>query len=175
MSKLLIDSPPLQVLPQLAVLIGLNQAIVLQQLHYWLNNSKVGKTDDNGVKWVRNSVPEWRQDNFPFWSEKTIKRIFDDLVEHNLLYRTDTLNKFKQDRTRWYTINYKQLENIMATGQVVTSKGTSCHPPKGQVVTYVTRDYNRDYNRESANPQKKRLPPRTRRSISRLRHHRRTD
>ena len=36
-SKLLIDEPPLQVLPSLALKIGLNEAIILQQVHYWLN------------------------------------------------------------------------------------------------------------------------------------------
>ena len=34
--SLLISEPPLQVLPSLAVKIGLNEAIVLQQIHYWL-------------------------------------------------------------------------------------------------------------------------------------------
>jgi hypothetical protein len=34
MSKLLIDEPPLQVLPTLAVRLGLEEAIFLQQLHY---------------------------------------------------------------------------------------------------------------------------------------------
>ena len=35
MSKLLINEHPLQVLPSLATKIGLNEAIVLQQIHYW--------------------------------------------------------------------------------------------------------------------------------------------
>lgn len=38
MSKLLIDDYPIQVLPKLAKVIGLNEAIILQQLHYWLNS-----------------------------------------------------------------------------------------------------------------------------------------
>lgn len=39
-SKLLIDEEPLQVLPGLAAVIGLNEALVVQQLHYWLRRSK---------------------------------------------------------------------------------------------------------------------------------------
>jgi len=35
-SSLLINESPLQVLPSLAVLVGLNEAIVLQQTHYWI-------------------------------------------------------------------------------------------------------------------------------------------
>ena len=37
MSRLLINENPLQVLPTLAVKIGLNEAMILQQMHYWLN------------------------------------------------------------------------------------------------------------------------------------------
>ena len=40
MSKLLINEQPLQVLPSLAEAIGLNQAIALQQVHYWLENAR---------------------------------------------------------------------------------------------------------------------------------------
>lgn len=35
MSKLLLDSNPLVIIPELAVAVGLNESIILQQLHYW--------------------------------------------------------------------------------------------------------------------------------------------
>ena len=44
---------PLVVNPDLAVGIGLNEAIVVQQLNYWLN-SKSAKTID-GKKWIYNT------------------------------------------------------------------------------------------------------------------------
>ena len=53
MSKLLIDENPLVLLPSLAVKIGLNQAIVIQQIHYWLQASK---TKINNKKWVYNTI-----------------------------------------------------------------------------------------------------------------------
>ena len=40
MSKLLIQENPMMILPSLAEKIGLNQAIVIQQFHYWLVSSK---------------------------------------------------------------------------------------------------------------------------------------
>ena len=43
MSNLLINESPLQVLPTLATYIGLNEAIFLQQVHYWLRIDKVGR------------------------------------------------------------------------------------------------------------------------------------
>ena len=48
-SKLLIDEQPLQVLPSLACAIGLNEAMVLQQLHWRLRYSK---KQVNGLFWV---------------------------------------------------------------------------------------------------------------------------
>ena len=40
LSNQLIDDYPILVLPKLAEKIGLNEAIILQQIHYWLKDSK---------------------------------------------------------------------------------------------------------------------------------------
>ena len=109
MSNLLINEPPLQVLPTLAVEIGLNEAIVLQQIHYWLSNKKVGKWHE-GQKWVRNTIQQWQQDNFPFWSEDTVRRILTKL-EAKGYASSANLNQSAYDRTLWYTINYEALPN----------------------------------------------------------------
>ncbi|MCO4455154.1 hypothetical protein AXE89_10615 [Staphylococcus aureus] len=108
MNKLLIDDYPIQVLPKLAELIGLNEAIVLQQIHYWLNNSK-HKYD--GKTWVFNSYPEW-QKQFPFWSLITIKRTIYSLEKQNLLL-IGNYNKAKFDKTKWYSINYQTIEGMI--------------------------------------------------------------
>src|SRR4051794_41087150 len=67
--KLLINEPPLQVLPTLAKLIGLNAAIALQQVHYRL--SGWGELDDAGRPWINCTVAEWQAKDFTFWSERT--------------------------------------------------------------------------------------------------------
>ncbi|HDR3202084.1 TPA: replication protein [Staphylococcus aureus] len=108
MTKLLIDDYPIQVLPRLAELIGLNEAIVLQQIHYWLNNSK-HKYD--GKTWIFNSYPEW-QKQFPFWSLITIKRTIYSLEKQNLLL-IGNYNKAKFDKTKWYSINYQTIEGMI--------------------------------------------------------------
>lgn len=110
MSNLLIYEPPLQVLPTLAKEIGLNEAIVLQQIHYWLSNKKVGKWH-NGRKWVRNSVDQWQEDNFPFWSTATIRRIISKLESEGYIL-SDNLNKMAYDRTLWYAIDYDAISAI---------------------------------------------------------------
>ena len=58
---------------KLAVILGdLNQAIVLNQLNYWLEiNKAANKHFIEGKYWVYNSYNEWKNNNFPYWSEKT--------------------------------------------------------------------------------------------------------
>ena len=48
MSKLLIYDNPIMILPTLAQKIGLNEAVILQQIHYWLVSSQHEKEGENG-------------------------------------------------------------------------------------------------------------------------------
>lgn len=108
-NRLLISEPPLQVLPSLAVKVGLNQAIFLQQLHYWLQKSNHKHA---GKRWVYNTYQGWRE-QFPFWkSLTTIKSIVKHLVEAGLVITTDKYNQKPTDRTLWYTIDYKKLSEL---------------------------------------------------------------
>src|SRR3954470_17142100 len=77
MSKLLIQENPMMILPSLAKKIGLNQAIVIKQFHYWLLSSK--HTID-GRKWIYNSYKEWEL-QFTFWSGKTVERTIRSLED----------------------------------------------------------------------------------------------
>ncbi|MCJ1786326.1 conserved phage C-terminal domain-containing protein [Staphylococcus warneri] len=107
MSKLLIDDYPILVLPKLATEIGLNEAIVLQQIHYWLGSSK---HIHDGFNWIYNSYKEW-EEQFPFWSNVTIRRTITSLEKQNLII-TSNYNKAGFDKTKWYTINYLELEGV---------------------------------------------------------------
>ncbi|AHK39791.1 TPA: phage protein [Bacillus anthracis] len=113
MSKLLIHEEPLLVLPGLASRIGLNEAIFLQQIYYWLNRSKHFYDERN---WVYNSVAEWVK-QFPFWSENTIRRIVKNLEDEQLLV-IGNYNRAKFDKTKWYSINYEKLRLLESTNDV---------------------------------------------------------
>lgn len=112
MSKLLINENPIAFLPSLACLdgVGVDGALMLQQVHYWITNPKIGEIAD-GRRWVRNSLNEWRRDNFPFWSKSKISRIGTKLEKNGFLVSRDDLNKHGYDRTKWYTIDYGKLQN----------------------------------------------------------------
>lgn len=105
--NLLIEEPPLQVLPSLAKSIGLNEAIILQQIHYWLRKSNNVK---DGYKWIYNSMTNW-QKQFSFWSLPTVKRVFRSLEKQGLLI-TANYNKAGFDKTKWYRINYEKLQHM---------------------------------------------------------------
>lgn len=119
MSRLLINEHPLQVLPSLATAIGLNEAIVLQQLHYW---AVTKEPDEDGTRWVYNSVAQWME-QFPFWCEKTFRRIVDKLKRQGLV-------RTRKDKARFgiqtlsYAIDYDRLEAI-ASGRGPDEGGPS--------------------------------------------------
>lgn len=136
--RLLIDEPPLQVLPSLATAIGLNEAIFLQQLHYQLR-LRQHLIDD--VPWVYNTLDEWHS-LFPFWAVSTIQRIIKRLEQLDLLVSANH-NTNRQVQTRWYTINYTTLSTISVTisdGQNEISDGhfdhlgrSECPPEPGKM------------------------------------------
>lgn len=108
-SKLLLDSQPLVILPELAAAVGLNEAIVLQQVHYWCElNAKAKRNYRDGYYWVYNSFTEW-QKQFPWWCEKTVKTTFSKLEKRNLLI-TANYNRLSLDRTKWYRVNHEALD-----------------------------------------------------------------
>lgn len=72
--SLLMPSRPIVINPDLAYSIGLNEAIALQQVNYWLQETNSGLERD-GVRWIYNTTEQWLE-QFPFWSESTLKRTF---------------------------------------------------------------------------------------------------
>lgn len=105
--KLLINEPPLQVLPTLAASIGLGEALIIQQLHY-LTVAYEGKTIE-GTKWVRMSDKQWRN-QFPFWGRNTIRRLLDRLETTLALIKVGNFNERNGDKTQWYAIDYAQMD-----------------------------------------------------------------
>jgi hypothetical protein len=119
-AALLIEEPPLQVLPSLAALIGLNEAIFLQQLHWRLRASKHRR---DGRTWVYNTYDDWHRE-FPFWSVRTIRRIIsnletgaygerpDDRANPPLVISTTEYNEHRTDHTKWYAIERRNLRAL---------------------------------------------------------------
>ncbi|WP_210526409.1 conserved phage C-terminal domain-containing protein [Pantoea ananatis] len=128
--SLLLKVKPLVVSPELASRIGLNEAIVLQQICYWLEDTTSGVEYD-GKRWVYNTLEEWTE-QFPFWSEKTVKRALTSLKSRGLIY-VEQLKKTQHDRTNYYAINH--ANPLLTDGDKMTpSTRSNCPVRKGQSV-----------------------------------------
>lgn len=94
---------------------GLNKAIFINQLNYWLEiNEKAGKNLKDGHYWVYNSYESWAENDFQYWSADTVKRIVSSLENIGVIISAN-YNKFKIDKTKWYRIDYKRLQEIIDT------------------------------------------------------------
>ena len=112
--KLLYTEEPTVINPIAAEVLGVNEAIIVQQIHYWLNiNEKAKINFHKGKYWTYNTYENWQKTNFRFLSVSTLKRIFKKLVTKGILI-TDNFNKAKYDRTLWVTINYEKLDELLS-------------------------------------------------------------
>ncbi|MFR0582757.1 DnaD domain protein [Limosilactobacillus mucosae] len=113
-SSLLIDEPPMLMLPSLAkALKSADKAIMVQQIHYWLQIKR--KANDarafhDGRWWVFNSIQQWH-DQFIWMSERTIRRNLDELAKMGIII-VSRFNNRAFDRTKWYTLNYDLLDQL---------------------------------------------------------------
>jgi hypothetical protein len=128
MSKMLLNEPPILVSRELACSIGLNEAIILQQIHYWLeNNRKAHRNFKDGRYWTYNSIRKWHEEFFDFWCSDTVKRTFARLVKKGYLI-TASYNRKSFDQTKWYTINYETIENLTSSDSLLSSMLFNEHP-----------------------------------------------
>jgi len=94
---------------ELARLIGLEEAYVLQQMHYWMQRG-AGKII-NGIRWIWNSLNDWlKQFALTEWQ---LRRAFDRLENKFGLIRRERLDKHKWNQTTYYTIDYERLEPLL--------------------------------------------------------------
>ena len=107
---LLIEEPALQVFRSLALKVGLNEAILLQQLHFRV---RISQNKREGYQWVYKTYAEWKRDEFPFWSVETIKRTIRKLENKGYIVSTAHYNRMRMDKTKWYRIDYSALHGLM--------------------------------------------------------------
>ena len=164
-NELFIDkSKTLIINTDLALVLGdLNEAIVLNQLNYWLGiNRKAGKNFIDDRYWVYNSYSDWKARDFPYWSEKTIQRTFTRLENKGVVVSAN-YNKLAIDKTKWYTIDTEKLQelvdkfnsdedkmtnrqdNMTDRQDKMTCREGQCDRPLPEI---TTENINRDYNSE---------------------------
>nr|WP_312578240.1 hypothetical protein [Sedimentibacter sp.] len=147
-NPLLLDSQPLVIIPELAIMLGLNEAIVIQQINYWITiNKQASRNFHDGRYWTYNTYDEW-QKQFPFWSVNTIKSTMKKLEDKGYII-TGNYNKFAADRTKWYTINFDALNAKIAKCKNCTTIVQKLYNGKCKNCTSNTIEYT--YNSSEIN------------------------
>jgi hypothetical protein len=112
-STIINNDSPLPIPRQLARWLGLNESVILQQLH-WHTEQNHGQIID-GQRWIRMSETEWI-DEIPL-DEKAIQRAIKNLVTDNLIQSVAFIG-----RCKWYTINYDNVKYLAGPVDRITAK-----------------------------------------------------
>jgi hypothetical protein len=138
----------LQVPPTLACAIGLNEAIVAQRLYWLLRYPQNGK-ELNGHRWIYNTYSQWKRDFFPFWSEDTIKRIFNSLEGKNIVISCQPEKNIS--RRKYYRVSEAAIKFLTMERYEKSRSGQIAPFGTGQIALIEKGRKHRSYYKESTN------------------------
>jgi hypothetical protein len=82
---------------------GVDEAIILQNLMFWITQNKKNESNQHeGKTWTYNSASAYAK-RFPFWSERKISRIIKSLEVQGAIM-SGCFNSKAYDRTKWYAL-----------------------------------------------------------------------
>ena len=113
MSVWLMDEQPVVVDRGLARIIGFSEAVVITQLHQWIEyNRKHKKNYKDGYYWTYGSMGKMHEEYFDILgSVRTVRRVFKKLEKNGYLI-VDNYNKLNFDKTSWYRVNYEKFNEL---------------------------------------------------------------
>jgi len=86
-----------------AVQFGVDEAIVLHNLIYWISKNKANGTNEHaGRTWTYSSASAFAK-LFPFWNARKSSRILGSLEDQQII-QSGNFNKVAYDRTKWYSL-----------------------------------------------------------------------
>jgi hypothetical protein len=109
-----LEKNPLLVPPQIARAIGMNGAVVLNQIHYWLE--KGAGTVIDGARWIYNTIKEWAE-QLQCLSFNQVRRAI-ELLEDLQIVKSCKPWKSRWDHRKAYRIDYERLKAL---------QGSNCH------------------------------------------------
>ena len=147
-----------------AALYGVNQAILLNNIRFWLHHNKANqKHIIDGYVWTYNSARAFAE-LFPYMEKRSISRYLKDLSEKGVLLVANH-NEKGYDQTHWYTIpseflvqsntpkpsKYTIGQNVPSIGQNVPSIGQNVPPiPDINTNTKTNNNDNAPENNQAA-------------------------
>ena len=146
--------------------IGLHEAIILNQIDYWVKINKDKENNEryyhNKMFWMYMTLDGWHE-QFDYISKKTIQRALKSLKDHNLIH-VGKFNLKGYDQTMWYCVNYDTVRNILFQGQnpsknrinthvdnLTTSCGQFDHMDMDILTTPIPKNNNKEYHTKNNN------------------------
>lgn len=87
---------------------GVNCAIILQNLYYWVEKNRANeKHFYDGMYWTYNSVKAF-EELFPYLSSKQIRSALNKLIDEGIIV-DGNYNDSAYDRTKWYAVTEKGM------------------------------------------------------------------
>lgn len=136
MNNLLIAEQPLILLPKLAKTIGLNEAIVAQQVYFLLGMKAGGRVID-GHKWIWNTLDEWQAEHFPFFSVMTLRRTIASLEKMEVLISCQPDGRMS--RKKYYRIDVTKLGAAARRVQNEQMEGVKKNTSKTETTAETTK------------------------------------
>lgn len=115
----------------LAKAIGEKQAIILQQINFWVQHNKESETNFiDGRYWCYNSLQEWQKENFEHMTLKTVERCLEDLRKNEVVIARREVRNGKS--TLFYSIDYDVMVDLLVGKRewIKRDKSSKCRKDK---------------------------------------------
>lgn len=134
---------------ELAKIVGLGEAIILQHLYWWYQHNKhKPEMNRDGLVWVFRSVKEMRE-NFPYLSDGNIRTAIKHLVDAGLVIRGDYSER-SMNKAIWYALTDSAIR-LFDLQETANPFGDS---QNGFVETYKSIDSSNKDNRKDSREDK---------------------
>lgn len=121
---------------------GVDEAIVINNLHFWIVKNKANRTHFyDGFYWTYNSTRAFSE-LFPYWSERQIDRVLKSLKDKGAIL-VGNYNKVGYDRTRWFTLT-TLVTDIIPYGGMDIPKTSNGYTENVAPIPYINTDINTD-------------------------------
>jgi hypothetical protein len=123
----LLDEEPISFYPNAAVVFGVNEAIVLQQIYFYMNINRKKKSNRHlrdGKWWVYNSYQQWIDEHFPWLSLRGLQTVILGLEKCGVILSMQGVEN-PRDRRKWYTIDLDTMHTIIQNRAMHHTKNVS--------------------------------------------------
>ena len=112
----------------IAMEIGITNAILIGNIHYWVNHNKQNNINFHEGRYWTYNTQEAYSEQFPYLTRRQIQTALKKLEEEGYIM-SDNFNQKKYDRTKWYTLTDKGIDLIISSDRKaieLTQKSKQC-------------------------------------------------